>query len=1078
MMSRKENKKSKQNKSEINQMHLRATWPYLGRKTEIQYLTDFLNKIGENALFVWGREECGINEFAQLTKTICEKGIRTEPQFSAIPDSGDQENNVAVRKNIPLITYEIDYEKRVFVSYAWGGKSEQIVDEIQQAFSQRGIDIVRDKKELEYKESIEGFELRIGMGQCIVLVISDQYLKSHHCMRELLEIYRKREFHDRIFPIILEDANIYKPIDRIEYIKFWDNEIVQLNLAIKQVNVLTNIGKINSALDTFSDIRRNIDNLIDLLSDMNSLTPEKHQESGYLTLIDEVEKSLLEKGISTYTHSNLPHKSTLYEINIPEQSQNQNTCVVYFDAEEMYAGINIDQFYFLNKLQGSLINTADLPSNNQSQNIDKRLSQLHDEVGKYLSRPSHQIILIFASIHLLTPAIREWCTQTLWKGLNESIAPNNIKAIFLFEGENAFFSRHRDMGEIFLKRFTLRDIEEFLLTLPFVEISNIPELASSIHSSGNKDNLASPTTIYKNFFLKTIQFGWAQFKDHYLVIDCIKLLCTPLLLTVELAIQLLTHYKKHIDPKAFWDFLIDFGILIRVNETVWRINIAYKNEYLISFEQENPDLAKEIHSDVLEYFRCDSIPSNNEFLDQIIKAYHVTPNNPFDGISQYYSLYCQSRATHRHALLSTLAHTTISHSHWLEEYESELNLFRAAAYYYEGNRYRSQTIELLETILNDSAPIKIILDVSYLLGTLRELSAPEEAFSLYQNVIRLSEKLEFRRKNPYFQLHQRITLAKAYFNSANVLKGKDDSLGLETAETYYRKGIQIVSSVEQFSYEASASRKLANILQKMGGQENDLNQLLERIRQIEQSFRQTTSMADHTEQDNKGYQYYFSSAINHGLGYEHQSIRYDVKSDGSTQIDGVFVLSAMSVMNSIDTYLETVPDSDIGVHFDSVESLTPDFTLNFSKIGIENPEAERLEIKIDPPMNFNDQLIYHWTAHSDPNTVAVTHKQLQEKQLKFEYAFWDVIAPMKYLQIEVTIPFDDTKPPPQTWFDIWRVGRWKETQTQSAYFASLDENPNQVNWQKQKIAPGRLRLNLDVAHPWLAMRYVLAWNVL
>ena len=43
-------------------------------------------------------------------------------------------------------------------------ESERTVDAFQQAFAQRGIRVVRDKKELDYKGSIEAFEQRIPPG--------------------------------------------------------------------------------------------------------------------------------------------------------------------------------------------------------------------------------------------------------------------------------------------------------------------------------------------------------------------------------------------------------------------------------------------------------------------------------------------------------------------------------------------------------------------------------------------------------------------------------------------------------------------------------------------------------------------------------------------------------------------------------------------------------------------------------------------------------------------------------------------------------------------------------------------------
>ncbi len=71
-----------------------------------------------------------------------------------------------------------DYEQAVFISYAWGAEREEIVNQADQALQKRGIKIIRDKRELGYKGSINAFMERIGRGDCVILVISDKYLRS------------------------------------------------------------------------------------------------------------------------------------------------------------------------------------------------------------------------------------------------------------------------------------------------------------------------------------------------------------------------------------------------------------------------------------------------------------------------------------------------------------------------------------------------------------------------------------------------------------------------------------------------------------------------------------------------------------------------------------------------------------------------------------------------------------------------------------------------------------------------------------------------------------------------------------
>ena len=94
------------------------------------------------------------------------------------------------------------YEREVFISYAWGGEQEEIVNQIDQALQTRGLKIVRDKRDLGYKGSIKEFMEPSKQGS-IIVVISDKYLRSPNTMFEFVEIAGEKQFHDRVFPIVL-----------------------------------------------------------------------------------------------------------------------------------------------------------------------------------------------------------------------------------------------------------------------------------------------------------------------------------------------------------------------------------------------------------------------------------------------------------------------------------------------------------------------------------------------------------------------------------------------------------------------------------------------------------------------------------------------------------------------------------------------------------------------------------------------------------------------------------------------------------------------------------------------------------
>ena len=187
----------------------------------------------------------------------------------------------------------VELEPEVFISYAWGGESEKIADQLDAAFQKQDITIVRDKRDLGFKGRIKEFMREIGRGKCVVVVISKKYLESEICMFELAEIAEKGGLYERIFPIVLDDAKIYKAVHRIKYIKHWEDQIEELDEAIKTVSA-ANLPSLRKDIDLYTRIRGTIDGLTDLLRDMNALTPEMHRDTGFKELIAAVEAKLAE----------------------------------------------------------------------------------------------------------------------------------------------------------------------------------------------------------------------------------------------------------------------------------------------------------------------------------------------------------------------------------------------------------------------------------------------------------------------------------------------------------------------------------------------------------------------------------------------------------------------------------------------------------------------------------------------------------------------------------------------------------------------------------------------------------------
>ena len=188
----------------------------------------------------------------------------------------------------------IQPEQQLFVSYAWKGESETLVDKIYETFKNKNITLIRDKQNLGYRGRIKAFMEQIGRGKAVIVVISDKYLKSPNCMFELIQIAKNNEFYERIFPIVLEDAHIYDPIDQINYISYWEEKIKALNEAMKTVESAANLQGIRENIDLYTEIRGTIAGLVNILQDMNTLTPDDLAEDDFKLLIEAIERKMAE----------------------------------------------------------------------------------------------------------------------------------------------------------------------------------------------------------------------------------------------------------------------------------------------------------------------------------------------------------------------------------------------------------------------------------------------------------------------------------------------------------------------------------------------------------------------------------------------------------------------------------------------------------------------------------------------------------------------------------------------------------------------------------------------------------------
>src|SRR5205085_1630165 len=116
---------------------------------------------------------------------------------------------------------------------------------------------------------------RIGKSDYVLMLISDEYLKSENCMYEVTELLNSHEFEKRILPVTIDNANIFDRKGREKYYDYWKErlqeteEIMHKHTDEKTIddkkkieNIYSNLGQFFKKItdlksETFEEVRRN-----------------------------------------------------------------------------------------------------------------------------------------------------------------------------------------------------------------------------------------------------------------------------------------------------------------------------------------------------------------------------------------------------------------------------------------------------------------------------------------------------------------------------------------------------------------------------------------------------------------------------------------------------------------------------------------------------------------------------------------------------------------------------------------------------------------------------------------------------
>jgi internalin A len=105
----------------------------------------------------------------------------------------------------------------------------EVVEQMCETLERDRRKVVRDKSAMRYDDLISAFMKTFSQADCVIVVLSDKYLRSPYCMTELHSIYERsvREKEDllrRIIPLRLTDARFGTWRDRVAYAEHWEVE--------------------------------------------------------------------------------------------------------------------------------------------------------------------------------------------------------------------------------------------------------------------------------------------------------------------------------------------------------------------------------------------------------------------------------------------------------------------------------------------------------------------------------------------------------------------------------------------------------------------------------------------------------------------------------------------------------------------------------------------------------------------------------------------------------------------------------------------------------------------------------------
>lgn len=250
---------------------------------------------GKKQLFRLGQGYSSSNKFRDIISAFMRKAI--EPFVVAIKnhleielvDSEDIQNN------------DNSKFKTVFLSYCQ--KDSDIADLIEsnlQTHIKDKAKISRDIRDVEYHESFKKFMQSIETHDYVIMVISDNYLKSRNCMFEVMEVIKDSQYQKKLAFVVLNDsdgqyynivptepigAKIYSSDGQTSYTLFWTNFEKNLQVQIDEIGSSTRAIHQIKEMSIVQRILLDLPEFFEFIKDAKGISLSQHIENEFSDII-------------------------------------------------------------------------------------------------------------------------------------------------------------------------------------------------------------------------------------------------------------------------------------------------------------------------------------------------------------------------------------------------------------------------------------------------------------------------------------------------------------------------------------------------------------------------------------------------------------------------------------------------------------------------------------------------------------------------------------------------------------------------------------------------------------------------